>query len=79
MKIEIYTKDSCSFCNQAKNLFQAKGWEYTEHYINESNRQTLVEELTARLGSAPRTVPQIFVDDVAIGGYTELVAWAKNR
>lgn len=79
MKIEIYTKDACPYCVQAKNLFKSKGWEYTEHYINANTRETLLEELTTRLGVAPRTVPQIFIDDQAIGGYTDLVAWIKNQ
>jgi glutaredoxin 3 len=79
MKIEIYTKDACPYCVQAKKLFESKGWEYTEHYINADTRQTLLEELTTRLGVAPRTVPQIFIDGQAIGGYTDLVAWLKTQ
>lgn len=79
MKVEIYTKDACPYCVQAKKLFESKGWEFTEHYINAETRETLLEQLTTRLGTPPRTVPQIFIDDVAIGGYTELVAWIKNK
>lgn len=79
MKIEIYTKDACPYCVQAKKLFESKGWEYTEHYINIDTRETLIEELTNRLGVPPRTVPQIFINDEAIGGYNELVVWIKNQ
>lgn len=79
MKVEIYTKDACPYCVQAKNLFKSKGWEYTEHYINEDNRTMLLEELTTRIGVTPRTVPQIFIDDQTIGGYTDLVAWLKTQ
>lgn len=79
MKIEIYTKDQCPYCVQAKNLFDSKGWAYIEHYINIDTRETLLEELTNRLGVSPRTVPQIFIDDQAVGGYNELVAWVKNQ
>jgi glutaredoxin len=78
MKIEIYTKDHCPYCVQAKNLFKSKGWEYTEHFINEDTRTQLLEEMTSRIGTTPRTVPQIFIDDQAIGGYTDLVAWLKK-
>jgi glutaredoxin len=78
MKIEIYTKDHCPYCVQAKNLFKSKGWEYTEHFINEDTRTQLLEEMTTRIGTTPRTVPQIFIDDQAIGGYTDLVAWLKK-
>jgi len=79
MKVEIYTKDACPYCVQAKKLFKSKGWEYTEHYITPDTRETLLEELTGRLGTPPRTVPQIFIDDQAIGGYTDLVAWLKTQ
>lgn len=79
MKVEIYTKDACPYCVQAKKLFESKGWEYTEHYINIDTRETLLEQLTERLGVPPRTVPQIFIDDQAIGGYTDLVAWLKTQ
>lgn len=79
MKVEIYTKDNCPYCVQAKNLFKSKGWEYTEHFINEDTRTTLLEELTTRIGTTPRTVPQIFIDDQAIGGYTDLVSWLKTQ
>lgn len=79
MKIEIYTKNNCPYCVQAKALFKSKAWEYTEHFIDENNRTQLLEELTTRIGTTPRTVPQIFIDDQAIGGYTDLVAWLKTQ
>lgn len=79
MKIEVYTKDNCTYCNQAKQLLKSKNLDYTEHYIAPSNRAVLLEELTTRLGVAPRTVPQIFIDDKSIGGYTELAQWLKDN
>lgn len=79
MKVEIYTKDACPYCVQAKNLFKNQGWEFTEHYITADTRETLLENLTTRLGTPPRTVPQIFIDNQAIGGYTDLVKWVQNK
>lgn len=79
MKIEIYTKDKCTYCIQAKKLIESKGWSYTENYIDDSTRDLLIEELTTRIGSTPRTVPQIFIDDQLVGGYTELVKWVKDN
>jgi glutaredoxin len=79
MKIEIYTKDKCTYCVQAKKLIESKGWSYTENYIDDSTRDLLIEELTTRIGSTPRTVPQIFIDDQLVGGYTELVKWVKDN
>jgi glutaredoxin 3 len=79
MKIEIYTKDKCTYCIQAKKLIESKGWSYTENYIDDSTRDLLIEELTTRIGQIPRTVPQIFIDDKSIGGYTELVKWIEDN
>lgn len=79
MKVEIYTKDACPYCVQAKNLMKSKGWEFTEHYINNDTREKLLEEMTTRIGTMPRTVPQIFIDDKLIGGFTELAAWVKTQ
>lgn len=79
MQVEIYTKDNCTYCTQAKNLLQSRGIDYEEHHINALTKQQLVEELTTRLGVAPRTVPQIFINNQAIGGYTDLVAWFNNQ
>jgi glutaredoxin len=79
MKVEIYTKDKCTYCVQAKKLIESKGWSYTENYIDDSTRDLLIEELTTRIGSTPRTVPQIFIDDQLVGGYTELVKWVKDN
>ena len=72
MKVEIYTKDNCPYCVQAKALFKSKAWEYTEHFIDENTRTQLLEELTTRIGTTPRTVPQIFLDEELIGGFDDL-------
>ena len=79
MKIEIYTKDACPFCVQAKNLFKARNWDYTEHYISADNREAMIAELSQRIGQIPRTVPQIFIDDECIGGFEQLKAWTAKH
>lgn len=79
MKVEIYTKDNCPYCVQAKTLLKSKGIEFTENHISADTREMLIEQLTQRLGQTPRTVPQIFMDDQAIGGYTDLVQWFKKQ
>lgn len=79
MKVEVYTKDACPYCVQAKKLLESKGIEFEERHINASTRDMLLEELTTRIGTPPRTVPQIFIDDEAIGGYTDLVTYFKTR
>lgn len=79
MKIEIYTKDACAVCTQAKNLFKSRGWDYTERYISPENRSEMIGELTNRLGQTPRAVPQIFIDDAPVGGYDNLLRWISTH
>ena len=76
MKVEIYSKDFCGYCNAAKSLFESHGINYLEHRIGYDGitRETLLEKVPDA-----RTVPQIFIDDKLIGGYTELSTWFKTR
>ena len=66
--IEIYSKDWCPYCKKAKALFKSKGLEFTE--VNITSDLDEQERMISRSGR--RTVPQIFIDDVAIGGYDDL-------
>jgi glutaredoxin len=68
MKAIVWSKDACPFCDQAKNLLKLKGIEYEERNIS---RDWTREQLLEAVPNA-RTVPQIFLDDELIGGFTEL-------
>ena len=66
--ITIYSKDYCPYCDKAKNTIKAEGWEFEE--IDVTDRPELYVELRQKTGHM--TVPQIFVDDVFIGGSDDL-------
>lgn len=68
MKAVVWSKNNCPFCDQAKNLLKIKGIEFEERNINDGYDK---EDLLAAVPGA-RTVPQIFLDDLHIGGFTEL-------
>ena len=68
MKAIVWSKDQCSFCVQAKNLLNSKNIEFEERNIQQDwTREQLLEAVPNA-----RTVPQIFIDDKLIGGFTEL-------
>ncbi|MFL2721946.1 MAG: glutaredoxin domain-containing protein [Gammaproteobacteria bacterium] len=73
-KVEIYTKSNCSYCEMAKQYFDSQNIEYTLHDVE--NVETF-NELLNRNPSA-RTMPQIFINDQLIGGYTDLIEWLKQ-
>jgi glutaredoxin 3 len=70
-KVEIYTKDYCPYCNKAKMLLEQLGVEATE--IDISRDPAKMGEMMSRKPGA-RTVPQIFIDNVGIGGCDDLYA-----
>ena len=67
-KAIVWSKHQCPYCDQAKALLKQKGIEFEERNImtNWTKEQLLEAVPTAR------TVPQIFIDDKLIGGFTEL-------
>lgn len=70
-KIEIYTSPLCGFCHAAKRLLDGKGATYTEY--NVLTDPALKPEMIERANGA-RTVPQIFIEGVGIGGCDDLYA-----
>ena len=68
MKAIVWSKDHCTFCDQAKNLLKMKGIEFEEKKIGHGYTK---EQLLEAVPTA-RTVPQIFIDEQLIGGFTEL-------
>ena len=69
-KVVIYSKTYCPFCVRAKNLMESKGVAFEEIMVD--SKPELFAELKKRSGMM--TVPQIFIDDKLVGGYTELAA-----
>ena len=69
--IEIYTWAACPFCIRAKALLDRKGVEYTEYAIDgdEDARDKMTERANGK-----RSLPQIFIDDLHIGGCDDLHA-----
>jgi glutaredoxin 3 len=64
----VWSKENCPYCLQAKALLKQKGIEFEERNINgDWTREQLLEAVPTA-----RTLPQIFLDDNYIGGFTEL-------
>jgi len=69
-EIVIYTANLCPYCTMAKRLFDKKGVSYSE--INVDSKPGLREKMM--IETKRRTVPQIFIGDVHVGGFDELYA-----
>jgi glutaredoxin len=68
MKAIVWSKNQCTFCEQAKTLLKTKGYEIEERKIGEGYTK---EQLLESVPHA-RTVPQIFLDGALVGGFDEL-------
>lgn len=67
-RVVVYTSQWCPYCVQAKALLTHKGVRFDEVDVSADDdlRMKLIEQ------SGRRTVPQIFINDVPIGGFDEL-------
>ena len=63
--VEIYTTPICGFCHRAKQLLNQKGVDFTEVDVM-ANPERKAEMMQRANGG--RTVPQIFVGDMHVGG-----------
>ena len=67
--ISMYTGPMCNFCEAAKRLFSRNNLKYQE--IDISMKDGLRDEMIKK-ANGKRTIPQIFFDDLHVGGYQEL-------
>ncbi|KRO94941.1 MAG: hypothetical protein ABS11_03380 [SAR86 cluster bacterium BACL1 MAG-120828-bin5] len=73
--VEIYSKSNCLYCDKAKNYFTQNNISYVEHNVEIPE---VFDTLMNRNPNA-RTMPQIFIDNELIGGYTDLEDWLQNN
>lgn len=74
VKVVIYSKANCPFCDMAKNVFDAQDVAFEEIRVDLDPNK--LQEMITR--SQRRTVPEIFINDQHIGGYDDLAALIKS-
>jgi len=71
MQVTIYTKSWCPHCQRAKALLAAKGVDFREYDVEQDGKA--LAEMLERSGGR-RTVPQVFIGEVHVGGNDDLQA-----
>jgi glutaredoxin 3 len=73
MKAEVlvYTTQFCPYCLRAKSLMDLRGVSYREVMIDDSD-DAAWDAMVKKSGM--KTVPQIWMGEKLIGGYTDLAA-----
>ena len=73
-KVKIYESNFCPYCVAAKQLFTQKGVDFET--VDVSGDHEARRWLVSVTGQ--RTVPQIFIGEKSIGGYTEARALERS-
>tara|TARA_B110000263_G_C15046271_1_gene390878 strand:+ start:122 stop:361 length:240 start_codon:yes stop_codon:yes gene_type:complete len=73
MEVEIYSKSNCVFCDKAKMRLQ----KYNPK-IQMLDKNYTREDFFKKFPHA-KTFPQIIINDLHIGGYTELKKWLEQN
>lgn len=70
-RVEIYTRMFCGYCTAAKRLLAGKGVDFEEYDITlgGTKRTEMLQRANGRT-----SVPQIFIDDVHVGGSDDIHA-----
>jgi glutaredoxin 3 len=74
-KVEVYSSMWCPFCFRAKMLLKDKGVEFTEIDVDGS---PAIRDAMRDRADGRYTVPQIFIDDVGVGGSDDLAALDRS-
>lgn len=68
--IKLYSKIPCPYCERAKSLLNELGLKYTLIDLTDKTD----ELLALKKATGHMTVPQIFIGETFVGGFTELKA-----
>lgn len=75
-EIEIYTWDHCPYCKKALELLRKKNLQFKQIKIDGDEQAR--EELSKKTKGNKKSVPQIFIGGVSIGGCDDLHALEDN-
>lgn len=70
-QVKIYSKTTCPFCVKAKNWFANENVKFEEILLDKPTKE--LKESFFRDAPGARTIPQILVSDILIGGYDDLI------
>jgi len=76
MNAKVYSTSTCTWCDRVVKNLTESGIEVEK--IDISGDKKLFKQMSEDVGKKVSTVPQVIVDDVYIGGYTETERFIKN-
>jgi glutaredoxin 3 len=74
-KVEIYIWTTCPFCMRAKSLLKSKSVDFIEYNIDGDE---IARDKMSQRANGKRSLPQIFINDVHIGGCDDIHALERQ-
>ncbi|WP_375753793.1 GrxA family glutaredoxin [Vibrio sp. HN007] len=82
MFVVIFGRPGCPYCVRAKDLadkLKEERDDFNYRYVDIHAEGITKADLEKTVGKPVETVPQIFVDQDHVGGYTEFEAYAREN
>jgi len=68
--VTVYGKESCAYCSAARMLLTRKGVKFEDVVVSaDADRLAEMQQRSGR-----RSVPQIFIGEIHVGGFDDLCA-----
>lgn len=77
MKAKIFSKVGCPYCVNAKRVLNSKNITFEE--IMFDGVSVTKDSISKEVGRSISTLPQILIDGVYVGGYSELVTFLDGN
>jgi len=74
-EVVMYSTNWCGYCQRARNLFERKGVAVRDIKLDDEPDQ---RPLMLQRTGGQRSVPQIFIGELHVGGYDELAALDRS-
>lgn len=77
MKAKVFSKVGCPYCVNAKRVLNSKNIPFEE--IMFDGVSVTKDSISKEVGRSISTLPQILIDGVYVGGYSELVTFLDGN
>ena len=76
MTAVVYSGANCVWCDRVVTLLRDNGEEITEIKLDSNEK---VKDMQEAVGQKVNTVPQVIIDGIHIGGYTETERYINKQ
>ena len=75
--VVVFSKSYCPYCSNTKRLLDGYGAKYTSYELNQESDGSDIQDALLKI-TGQRTVPNIFINKVHIGGNSDFEAVIRN-